>query len=74
MRLPPLFTAAGVETAYRKLRAVWRSQHAESRLHTEIRPGLGHVFASCAQDDAFTRLDAWAGRQRIRSGTLRAPR
>ncbi|MGK5499087.1 dienelactone hydrolase family protein [Streptomyces sp. URMC 125] len=57
----PLFTAAGVETAYRKMRAVWRSQGAEDRLHTEVRPGLGHTFTPAMQDDAFAWLDRWAG-------------
>jgi dienelactone hydrolase len=58
----PLFTAAGVETAYRKLRAVWHSQDAGERLHTEVRPGLGHVFTPGMQDDAFAWLDRWTGR------------
>ncbi|MFP8961753.1 dienelactone hydrolase family protein [Streptomyces nanhaiensis] len=67
----PLFTAAAVEAAYSRLRAVWRSQHAEDRLHTELRPGLGHVFAPGAQDGAFAWLDAWAGRPRRPGGPER---
>ncbi|MEE1942816.1 alpha/beta fold hydrolase [Streptomyces sp. TRM 70361] len=58
----PLFTPEGVETAYRKLRAVWRSQNADERLRTELWPGLGHVFAAAMQDAAFAWLDEWVGR------------
>ncbi|MDN0195034.1 dienelactone hydrolase family protein [Streptomyces sp. S.PNR 29] len=54
----PLFTAEGVRVAYAKLRAVWRSRHAEERLRTEIWPGLGHVFTDRMQDAVFAWLDA----------------
>ncbi|WP_425576399.1 dienelactone hydrolase family protein [Streptomyces glaucosporus] len=59
-----LFTAEGVETAYRKLRAVWRSRRADDRLRTEVWPELGHVFAREMQDEAFAWLDAWVARAR----------
>ncbi|GAA2453968.1 dienelactone hydrolase family protein [Streptomyces macrosporus] len=59
-----LFTAAGVETAYRKLRAVWRSRHADDRLRTKVWPELGHVFTRDMQDEAFAWLDRWVGRAR----------
>ena len=52
-----LFTAQGVQTAYEKLRAVWRSRRAGDRLHTRVWPDLGHVFTAPMQDDAFTWLD-----------------
>jgi dienelactone hydrolase len=54
----PLFTAEGVQVAYAKLRAVWRSCHAEERLRTEIWPGLGHVFTDRMQDRVFAWLDS----------------
>jgi dienelactone hydrolase len=53
----PLFTVAGVEAAYAKMRAVWTSQRAGERLSTTIWPGLGHVFAAEMQDEAFAWLD-----------------
>ena len=59
----PLFTAAGVETAYAKMRAVWASRRAQDRLSTTIWPGLGHVFAGEMQDEAFAWLD-----RRLRRG------
>lgn len=57
-----LFTAAGVETAYRKLRAVWRSQGADDRLRTKVWPESGHVFTHEMQDEAFAWLDTWVAR------------
>ncbi|TQE33691.1 hydrolase [Streptomyces ipomoeae] len=54
----PLFPTEGVRVAYEKLRAVWRSCHAGERLHTRIRPDLGHVFTAPVQDDVLTWLDA----------------
>nr|WP_155073976.1 dienelactone hydrolase family protein [Streptomyces taklimakanensis] len=60
----PLFTAAGVETAYRTMRAVWRAHRADDRLHTEVRPGVGHAFTPAMQDAAFTWLDRWTGHAR----------
>ncbi|WP_037668403.1 dienelactone hydrolase family protein [Streptomyces griseus] len=54
----PLFPAEGVRAAYAKMRAVWRSRHAEERLRTEIWPGLGHVFTDRMQDEVFAWLDA----------------
>lgn len=53
----PLFTAAGVETAYAKMRAVWAAQRAQERLSTKVWPGLGHVFVREMQDEAFAWLD-----------------
>jgi len=53
----PLFTVAGVEAAYAKMREVWTSQRAGERLSTRIWPGLGHVFAAEMQDEAFAWLD-----------------
>jgi dienelactone hydrolase len=55
----PLFTPAGVDVAYAKMRAVWNSQRAGNRLSTEVWPGLGHVFVQEMQDDAFAWLDRW---------------
>ncbi|KAF4406148.1 MULTISPECIES: dienelactone hydrolase family protein [Streptomyces] len=55
----PLFPAAGVATAYRKLRAVWHSRHADERLCTQLWPGLGHVFVREMQEEAFGWLDRW---------------
>ncbi|MPY57068.1 dienelactone hydrolase family protein [Streptomyces spongiae] len=52
-----LFTAEGVQVAYEKLRAVWRSRHAGERLHTKVWPDLGHVFTAPMQDEVFTWLD-----------------
>jgi dienelactone hydrolase len=64
----PLFTVAGVDAAYAKMRAVWESQRAGERLATKIWPGQGHVFVQEMQDEAFAWLD-----QRLRpvSGTGR---
>ncbi|GGZ33780.1 dienelactone hydrolase family protein [Streptomyces poonensis] len=53
-----LFPAEGVEAAYEKMRAVWRSRHAGERLHTKVWPELGHVFTAPMQDEVFTWLDA----------------
>jgi dienelactone hydrolase len=58
----PLFTAAGVEVAYAKMRAVWGSQRARHRLSTKVWPGLGHVFVREMQDEAFAWLDHWLQR------------
>ena len=58
----PLFTAAGVNAAYDKMRAVWTSQRSQNRLSTKIWPGLGHVFVQQMQDEAFTWLDHWLKR------------
>ncbi|KUO03685.1 dienelactone hydrolase family protein [Streptomyces caeruleatus] len=56
--LDPLFPADGVRAAHDKLRAVWRSRHAEERLHLKTWPDLGHVFVDRMQEEAFTWLDA----------------
>ncbi|MFG2587121.1 dienelactone hydrolase family protein [Streptomyces sp. NPDC048438] len=56
-----LFTAAGVETAYAKLRAVWESQGAGDRLTTTVRPDTGHAFTAGMQDEVFAWLDRWLG-------------
>ncbi|GAA3556368.1 alpha/beta hydrolase family protein [Streptomyces osmaniensis] len=53
----PLFPADGVRTAHDKLRAVWRSRHAEERLRLTTWPDLGHVFTAPMQDEVFTWLD-----------------
>ncbi len=53
-----LFPAEGVEAAYGKMRAVWRSRHAGERLHTKVWPELGHVFTAPMQDEVFVWLDA----------------
>ncbi|MER5434582.1 dienelactone hydrolase family protein [Streptomyces sp. NPDC002588] len=55
--LDPLFPADGVRTAHEKLRAVWRSRHAEERLTLRTWPDLGHVFVDRMQDEVFTWLD-----------------
>ncbi|MFI5931960.1 dienelactone hydrolase family protein [Actinoplanes sp. NPDC051494] len=55
--LDTLFTGAGVDVAYAKMRAVWASQRAGDRLVTKLRPGLGHVFDPAMQDEAFAWLD-----------------
>ncbi|MGX1269187.1 dienelactone hydrolase [Streptomyces phaeoluteigriseus] len=55
--LDPLFPADGVRVAHEKLRAVWRSRHAEERLHLKTWPDLGHVFTDRMQDEVFTWLD-----------------
>jgi dienelactone hydrolase len=54
----PLFTPAGINAAYARMRAVWTSQLAGHRLHTKLWPGLGHVFVREMQEEAFTWLDA----------------
>ncbi|MGW2047574.1 dienelactone hydrolase family protein [Streptomyces sp. NPDC001858] len=56
--LDPLFPADGVRVAHEKLRAVWRSRHAEERLHLKTWPDLGHVFVDRMQDEVFTWLDS----------------
>ncbi|MBT2417742.1 dienelactone hydrolase family protein [Streptomyces sp. ISL-22] len=56
--LDPLFPADGVRVAYDKLRSVWRSRHAEERLHLKTWPDLGHVFVDRMQDEVFTWLDS----------------
>lgn len=55
--LDPLFPADGVQVAYDKLRAVWRSRRAEERLHPKTWPDLGHVFADRMQDEVHDWLD-----------------
>ncbi|MFE9024213.1 dienelactone hydrolase family protein [Streptomyces sp. NPDC007808] len=55
--LDPLFPAQGVRAAYDRLRAVWRSRHAEERLHLKTWPDLGHVFTDRMQDEVFDWLD-----------------
>ncbi|MFJ1810795.1 MULTISPECIES: dienelactone hydrolase family protein [unclassified Streptomyces] len=55
--LDPLFPADGVRTAHDRLRTVWRSRHAEERLHLKSWPDLGHVFVDRMQDEVFTWLD-----------------
>ncbi|WP_330353529.1 dienelactone hydrolase family protein [Streptomyces chartreusis] len=55
--LDPLFPADGVRVAHDKLRAVWRSRHAEERLRLTTWPDLGHVFTAPMQDEVFTWLD-----------------
>ncbi|MFI5967505.1 dienelactone hydrolase family protein [Streptomyces asoensis] len=55
--LDPLFPADGVRAAHVRLRAVWRSRHAEERLHLKSWPDLGHVFTDRMQDEVFTWLD-----------------
>lgn len=55
--LDPLFTRAGVDNAYARMRAVWRSQRADARLTTKVWPGLGHVFVREMQDEVFSWLD-----------------
>lgn len=54
----PLFSAAGVTAAYRKLAEVWSTQRAGALLRTKRWPGLGHVFVQEMQEEAFTWLDA----------------
>ncbi|MFD6281794.1 dienelactone hydrolase family protein [Streptomyces sp. NPDC060209] len=54
-----LFTAAGVEAAYAKLRAVWESQGAGDRLTTRVWPDTGHAFTSAMQAEVYTWLDTW---------------
>jgi dienelactone hydrolase len=54
----PLFTSAGVNGAYEKMRTVWHALHADRNLQTRIWPGLGHVFVQEMQEEAFAWLDA----------------
>lgn len=56
--LDPLFPADGVRVAHDRLRAVWRSRHAEERLHLRTWPELGHVFVDRMQDEVFRWLDS----------------
>ncbi|MCX4761077.1 dienelactone hydrolase family protein [Streptomyces sp. NBC_01275] len=56
--LDPLFPADGVRTAHDRLRTVWRSRHAEERLHLKTWPDLGHVFVDRMQDEVLTWLDS----------------
>jgi dienelactone hydrolase len=56
--LDTLFPADGVRVAHDKLRALWRSHHAEERLHLKTWPDLGHVFVDRMQDEVFTWLDS----------------
>ncbi|CAG9000593.1 MAG: hypothetical protein CENE_02593 [Candidatus Celerinatantimonas neptuna] len=39
-----LFPHQAVKHAYQKLHQIWKSQHADNRLKTKIRPKLGHIF------------------------------
>ncbi|MFE7932415.1 dienelactone hydrolase family protein [Streptomyces sp. NPDC057456] len=55
--LDPLFPADGVRAAHDRLRGVWRSRHAEERLHLKSWPDLGHVFVDRMQDEVFAWLD-----------------
>jgi dienelactone hydrolase len=55
--LDTLFPGDGVRVAHDKLRAVWRSRHAEERLHLRTWPDLGHVFVDRMQDEVLTWLD-----------------
>ncbi|MFJ1970505.1 dienelactone hydrolase family protein [Streptomyces sp. NPDC087903] len=55
--LDPLFPADGVRAAHDRLRTVWRSRHAEERLHLKSWPDLGHVFVDRMQDEVFGWLD-----------------
>ncbi|WP_193588432.1 dienelactone hydrolase family protein [Yersinia hibernica] len=54
-----LFPPDAVQQAYNKVHAIWRSQHAESRLVTRNWPTLGHVFYQEQQDVVFPWLDRW---------------
>jgi len=53
-----LCPADGVRVAEDRLRAVWRSRHAEDRLLLKTWPDLGHVFVDRMQDEVFAWLDA----------------
>jgi dienelactone hydrolase len=55
--LDPLFTPAGVDGAYARMRTVWESQRAGDRLTTKVWPGLGHVFVREMQDEVYAWLD-----------------
>jgi dienelactone hydrolase len=59
--LDPLFTPAGVNGAYDKMRTVWHALDADRSLRTKIWPGLGHVFVQEMQEEAFAWLDAVTG-------------
>ncbi|MFJ3668671.1 dienelactone hydrolase family protein [Streptomyces sp. NPDC090106] len=59
--LDPLFPPDGVQAAYDRLRAVWRSRHAGERLHLRTWPDLGHVFVDRMQDEVLHWLDHWHG-------------
>ncbi|GAA1620336.1 dienelactone hydrolase family protein [Actinoplanes couchii] len=56
--LDPLFTAAGVAVAYRKMERVWAAQRSSRNLRTKTWPGLGHVFTAEMQDEALNWLAA----------------
>lgn len=60
-----LFPSDAVEQAYNKVHAVWRSQHAQSRLVTRSWPELGHVFYQEQQDVVFPWLDRWLKPQKL---------
>lgn len=51
-----LFPALAVQEAYGKLRAVWKSQHAEDRLATQFWAS-GHEFSIEMQEQAFRWLN-----------------
>lgn len=57
--LDTLFPLDSVREAYRKMRQVWQSQKAETRLETKIWPGLKHEFNQEQQAAAFHWLDRW---------------
>ncbi|MBI4584367.1 MAG: dienelactone hydrolase family protein [Planctomycetes bacterium] len=52
----PLFPVPAVEEAYAKMRRVWESQKAGSRLETRLWP-VGHAFTLEMQEAAFAWLD-----------------
>ena len=53
------FSNTSVRDAFGKMRQVWVSQQAGSKLETKLWPGLGHVFIREQQDEAFEWLDRW---------------
>lgn len=55
-RQDPLFPQAGVDDAYAKLRAVWKSQNASDQLVTRTWE-VPHLFSVEMQDAAFAWLD-----------------
>lgn len=55
-RKDSLFPVDGVERAYAKMHAVWRSQGVEDRLLTRLWD-VGHVFSPEMQETAFSWLD-----------------
>ena len=55
----PLFTAAGVDGAYERIRSVYRSRGVDDRLTTKRWPGLGHVFVEEMQAETYAWLDRW---------------